>query len=246
MLKLWWELVSPYMQWAALIRARVLFKGAYIQHHISSSIWTGPEAYLNTVLANCRWLLGDGCSINFWSDRWLSQPIIDFLQLPPSMNSSLNAKVKDFIQDGNWKIHSMLLSRSSSLIAELNKLSSQNLMQRMFWFGAVVTRALYLSKKHFPCCRSIISRKSFLIWRIIHEKIPIDENLWLWGCIVVSICSLCGCHYETSIHLFLQCWYARTLWSWFGNCLSLNIDVSSIISILSLCIRIGAHLCTIL
>lgn len=95
-LKLCWELVSSNRQWAVLIRARVYIKGSYIIHYISSSIWSGLKTHFKTVLANSRWLIGDG------------------------MMNSLNARLGAFIQDGKWKIPSMIINRSPSLLAELD------------------------------------------------------------------------------------------------------------------------------
>lgn len=79
--------------------------------------------------------------------------------------------------------------------------------------------------------------KSFLIWRIIHGKFPIDDMLRLRCCHMVSIISLCRCDYETSDHLFLQCKFASKMLNWLGDFLSISVDTSYIISALNLCQR---------
>lgn len=76
MLKLCWQLVSSNKQWAVLLKARALVNNQPIQHHLTSSVWAGLKLYINTVLANCRWHVGDVCRIDFWKDRWLSAPIV--------------------------------------------------------------------------------------------------------------------------------------------------------------------------
>lgn len=81
MMKLCWNLVSSDDQWAVLTRARVM-QNNKPNYHISSSIWLGMKPFMNTVMLNTRWLLGDDTSINFWRDRWLTRPILDFLQIP--------------------------------------------------------------------------------------------------------------------------------------------------------------------
>jgi ribonuclease HI len=54
--------------------------------------------------------------------------------------------------------------------------------------------------------------KSLLAWRLMHDKLPTDENLSLRGCSFPSMCSLCLSCFETSYHLFLQCPYAENIW----------------------------------
>lgn len=195
------------MQWAALILARVCIKGVYIQHHISLSIWIGLKAYLYTTLANCRWPLGDGCSINFWNDRWLSQPFVDFLQCPRSMNNFIHSKVKDFIKDGNLKIPRMLLRRSSSLLAELKQtvILINPAKDVLIWSNSnsgklSMKEASSLLQVHNQLqdwgkiiwCNDVPPSKTFLIWRLIHGKIPTDDinfglEVALWSLCVVSM-----------------------------------------------------------
>lgn len=66
---------------------------------------------------------------------------------------------------------------------------------------------------------------------------PTDEHLCLRGCIIVSICCLCGSSEETSSHLFLSCPFATSLWSWLAVRLNLKVNHDSIASLLSLCDR---------
>lgn len=80
--------------------------------------------------------------------------------------------------------------------------------------------------------RVIPPSKSFLIWRILHHKVPTDDNLWKRGCHIVSMCSLCGCNYETAEHLFLFCSFANRIWSWLSSKFAIQIDTSSMTSVL--------------
>lgn len=70
---------------------------------------------LQTVVSNSRWHIGDGKSVNFWCDTWLSQPIMDMLGIPMTCHSLLIAFVWDFIKDGNWCIHQEMLQMSAFL-----------------------------------------------------------------------------------------------------------------------------------
>lgn len=55
---------------------------------------------------------------------------------------------------------------------------------------------------------SILPSKSFIAWRLFHNRMPIDEKLWKAGCTVVSVCSLCYQAEETSLHLLFNCPFA--------------------------------------
>lgn len=68
------------------------------------------KGYIHTVIDHSFWLLGDGANINFWTDKWLSQPIVNLLDIPQQYHNSLKAVVKDFITDFTWNIPSRLAS----------------------------------------------------------------------------------------------------------------------------------------
>lgn len=47
------------------------------------------------------------------------------------------------------------------------------------------------------------------------------------------MCSLCGGHYETTQHLFLDCGYAK-LWDWLGDVLNSPIGKSSFSNVMKI------------
>lgn len=62
---------------------------------------------------------------------------------------------------------------------------------------------------------------------------PTDENLRTRGCIIVSACCFCLNIDESSYHLFLQCPFAKELWTWLGGKLNCVIECASALSLLS-------------
>ena len=68
---------------------------------------------------------------------------------------------------------------------------------------------------------------SFILWRIMHGKMPTDENLHRRGCVIVSICNLCLKTDESSDHLFLRCSFAKDLWLWLGGTLNIIFNLAS-------------------
>jgi ribonuclease HI len=66
--------------------------------------------------------------------------------------------------------------------------------------------------------------KSLVAWRLMHNKMPTDENLKLRGCCLPSMCSLSCKHAESSFHIFFECEFAVYLWSWLANCLDMVLQ----------------------
>lgn len=67
----------------------------------------------------------------------------------------------------------------------------------------------------------------FFLWRISQGKLPTDDNLMKRGCIIVSMCSLCGFVAESTTRLFLHCSFAQGLWDWLSAAIKIRIDLSS-------------------
>lgn len=76
--------------------------------------------------------------------------------------------------------------------------------------------------------------KSFILWRLLHNKMPTDDQLKNRGCMMAYVCSLCCNEEETSMHLFLNCSFAKDIWSRISMILNCQIDTSSYQSILSI------------
>lgn len=60
MLKLCWTLISEKNQWSKLVRARFLKDNVPISHYAKSSIWPALKGYVQTVILNSSWIIGDG------------------------------------------------------------------------------------------------------------------------------------------------------------------------------------------
>lgn len=66
---------------------------------------------------------------------------------------------------------------------------------------------------------------------------PTYDNLQRKGLSFPSMCSLCGMQSETSHHLFLQSSFSPTLSNWLTNIISMNINLTSVLTILDTCKR---------
>lgn len=65
--------------------------------------------------------MGDGSSINFWVDKWLDHPVVDFLNILVDMHPYLKARVADFINHYTWQILVDMANRFPGLVQEIGK-----------------------------------------------------------------------------------------------------------------------------
>lgn len=81
----------------------------------------------------------------FWTDKWLSCPIVDIMQMPCSLHNSLKAFVSDFTNNKSLSIPSFLSSKFPILAGEIQQVPIP-------WFprdelvGAILIQALYHTK----------------------------------------------------------------------------------------------------
>lgn len=158
----------------------------------------------------------------------------------------------DFLHNKNWKIPASLISKFPEVADIIAKVTipkfhaKDQLMCQSSNSGVLSFKDAYL---HIMPSQTnsiwgkliwnstIPPSKYFIAWRLLHNRMPTDDNLQCRGCTLVSICSLCYSAVETADHLFLHCEFARKFWSWLENLTKLNIDCSSLNSILSICNR---------
>jgi hypothetical protein len=249
-LKFCWTLFNSKASWAVLLRDRVFRKGKVIRYHIFSSLWSSIKDEVEVVRDNTVWLLGNGDNINFWLDNWCGDPLVEQLGIPVHIRPLLTASVSDFIVNGRWSIPaqlSLIFSNLESIIAAVMipmELKNDTLLWQHTDSGDLSFKHAYTFKnmqvQELPWAKyiwrtEIPPSKSLMAWRLMHEKMPTDENLMSRGCAIPSMCNLCKTHVESSFHLFFECSYAIKLWSWLAGCLNFTIQFYSMEDIWKLC-----------
>jgi hypothetical protein len=216
-LKLCWSLFNDDSSWAILLRDRVFRKRNIIQHHIFSSIWSSNKDEFEVIRDNSEWILGNGRDINFWKDSWCGSPLVDQLQIPPHIGQSLTATVSDFIHNGQWILPpqlTLMFSNLSSIVHNVT-IPLEEYHDKLLWkhsdngdlelkqgytFKMQQYQVLHWAKLIWN--PSIPPSKSLFAWRLMHNKVPTDENLMTRGCVIPSMCNLCNCNSESSFHIF--------------------------------------------
>lgn len=59
---------------------------------------------------------------------------------------------------------------------------------------------------------NIKKKLQHFLWRVCHNRIPVNANLKQKGLEIDDICRLCGEEKETVEHLFFHCFHAKTIW----------------------------------
>jgi len=89
--------------------------------------------------------------------------------------------------------------------------------------GQNISRAKLIWNSAIPLSKSLLSS------RLVHNKLPIDENLIIRGCQILSMCSLCSKEDEEIFHLLCACHYAQNMRNWLSSKIKFYIHHSSII-----------------
>jgi hypothetical protein len=236
--------------WAMLLKDRVFKKGRVIRHHIFSSIWGSIKDDMHVVLDNSAWLVGNGDTINFWTDCWCGNPLVDQLGIPNQTRHLLSSKVSDFIVNGNWSIPtqlSIMFPTLQSIVSHVC-IPMEETHDKLIWkhtddgdlslkqaYDFILPQVQELHWAKLVWNADIPPSRSLLAWRLMHEKLPTDENLMTRGCAVPSMCNFCCNHVETSFHIFFECQFAIKLWSWLAGCLSSTLQFTSMEDIWKLC-----------
>ena len=156
--------------------------------------------------------MGIGENIYFWTDNWLGEPLVDLLQIDPLFCADFIGSDADVIVDKGWDIPAEVLA-APGVAARLGSivLPRTHLPDSLVWphsangkltaklastFLMPVDTIIPWASMIWKTC--IPPSHSFIFWRLIHGKIPTDENICTRGCIIVSVSSFWLKNDETS------------------------------------------------
>jgi len=220
LLHLSWKLLTSNDHWAILCRARFLHHGKPKANYFTSSVWYGLKRYIQKIYDHSTWSVGNGKNIFFWIDKWLDRAIFEHWNIPPSLHDSLDMKVSECIMEGSWCLPDFLVTRDPDLANSIIKITLpvEDVLDRLNWHhaidGVMTSKLAYTflagTGNKIPWHKLVWNvytppTRSFITWRWIHDKLPIDDNLRKRGCFVASLCCFCKQRAESSNHIFLSC-----------------------------------------
>lgn len=150
--------------------------------------------------------------------------MVSVLNFPQNIFKLLKANVQDFILNGSWNIPDALILKCPLLAEELKRIAIPKFpsIHHLVWndtdsgllnfkdahcFVSSARQQFQWPKLIWKGC--ILPSRSFLAWRILHDRLSTDENLIMRGCVIVSRCNLCGIQAESTSHIFLRYDFAQ-------------------------------------
>jgi hypothetical protein len=197
-------------------------------------------------------LLGNGANINFWLDNWCGDSLAHALDIPNFLQNCLSATVNQFISNNHWLIPPILMEHYPQLLTHISKITIpiEHKQDELVWkhtsSGSLSLKDAYTHQspvgQHLHCTKivwniSIPPSRSMLVWRLMHHKIPTDENLMNRGCHLPSMCSICYSCSESSSHIFFHCHFANAMWNWFFSIINIQVSITCTDDLWNVCDR---------
>ncbi|XP_026384260.1 uncharacterized protein LOC113279818 [Papaver somniferum] len=171
-----------------------------------------------------RWLVGDGNNISVWNDSWIKdRPLKDIFPENPIMLQNPDMKVRELINNGEWKIPVNFLEFFEP--EELPVLDHKE--DRRIWSAtltgnfSVASTSECIRKKYQPVKwekavwhKSIHPNISGNIWKLVRGVVPADEKMKKKKFQLASRCPFCRKEEENLEHIL---WYGYICRNWDGE-----------------------------
>ncbi|KAK0601517.1 hypothetical protein LWI29_026244 [Acer saccharum] len=149
------------------------------------------KACISLVHINSRWLVGDGTNIHLWTDKWLQNPILSIIMWSGN-NKGFNSRVSSLISDETWCIPANFVDRYPSVSTMIKdiRIHPSPAADQLIWepsstgkpsFADIYTLVqgsmTKTSLSRVIWNQFIPPRNTVLVWRLIHGRLPTDDNL---------------------------------------------------------------------
>lgn len=219
-----------------ILRAKYKVKGDWLRSDpikAASPIWRAIESTKSLVVKRACYLVGDGTSINIWTDPWvpwlqgfIPKPKSPALPNPPTKVSSLiNHNLHC------WKPHiinNVFETQSAQAILSI-PIPITSKADKLCWTleskGAFTVKSAYkASLSHLPTHSTPLvdwkkiwklnapQRIKMFLWRLGNNVLPTRENISHRLDIPITSCVLCKKELESLHHIFFKCDIVRALW----------------------------------
>ncbi|XP_052290822.1 uncharacterized protein LOC127900258 [Citrus sinensis] len=186
---------------------------------------SSPNSFWSEVQASRHWCLGDGHSVWFWWDFWVTRdvPLAAYTinNLPSNIS---NGKVADFVkEDSSWywdRFEQFLPSHIILQIVALHPPSPDKGTDSLFWahskFGRFTTHSAYLALSNDTpmhddrLWRMVWNWKGpqsvrIFLWQVFHDRLKTKAELARHHIPVSTSCDRCGAMIEDAMHVLRDC-----------------------------------------
>lgn len=145
------------------------------------------------------------------------------MRLRPSITGSDDRLYWRYSKTGSYTVKSgyHLQSQIDSEQERLSDTAQSNQLSQVSSSSLIQSRNQLLQK--LWRCNIPPKIKNFW-WKLIHNSLPVADNLRRRGCKVPVDCQTCGENAESIIHMLVKCPVAREIWTLSHTDLSINLD----------------------
>ena len=187
--------------------------------------------------------VGNGESTQFWYDNWSHLgKLYTLLNAESSrLGIPLSATVAFRYRDGRWALPPARTENQLALQVHLTTVVLTNEEDSNEWVIDGKQRQKYKCGEVYtylkgprplvPWAKLVwfsygIPRHSFLTWLVLLDRCPTRDRLINWGLNVVPHCLHCNTGQESINHLYFECPYSNTIWTWIVNRCDLHLSIS--------------------
>ncbi|KAF6151425.1 hypothetical protein GIB67_020649 [Kingdonia uniflora] len=193
-------------QWVEFFRAKYIKKnGELINYFKHSSIWPGLKGVMKYVKNNSSWMIGNGCTIDFWRDCWGADlPLMEEVSGESEIWGSCNVKRSSIIDQTGWNAPPLVAELLAEHGIDLRNLDVNcNLHDKRVWrhhtqaaftvqsaHEAIRSKSPKLWWNKYMHCKAIHPKDKYFLWRACHNVLATEDNLRRRGLSITSRCPL--------------------------------------------------------
>ena len=242
LLKLAWSAQTSQSLWASWFRSRYsrYYPLWYSQNPSHGShIWKTIKSLSATIFQYSSWKVGDGKTVRVWHDTWTKYGPLKSLFPHTTFDITLTLS---HLYHGLWRIPQNVPSQAQHLLRTLlEEVHISQDLDELWWIHNPKNPTCHPTIKQLKCLtlphgtgdpfwklvwnpynQPIVS---FLVWKLCHRKLPIDPWYQSIGFPIASMCHLCSFSCETTQHLFVDCPFSHSIWTWLTQ--KTNISITS-------------------
>ncbi|XP_060190742.1 uncharacterized protein LOC132620026 [Lycium barbarum] len=241
--KLWWNFRTKPSLWSAFMSNKYLKKNnpILVPWKQGSHVWRKMLQARDLMDHQIWWQLRMGSSL-LWFDNWSGLGPLYFIVPPEFQCNEAIENVSDVVIDGRWHVPAIRNNLPEDLaeyiLHEVKPPAKPGEIDKPWWM--LEKNREFSVKSAWEYLRSRGEKKkvykkiwvkgfpfkiAFLMWRVWHFKIPLDEVVKSWGYHMPSRCFCCVEPKEENVpHIFLRSTTAQATWKYFCAADGINVD----------------------
>ena len=228
--KLCWRFKSnPHETWVKVLKGKYL-AGSKPRKHAVSKIWTTILNGENICNKGTRWSIGNNCSLNFWTDRWLTLGTLRSLIHGPLNYGEEKLCINNIFEGGSWYFHilSFIFPQHLELSIKAvpirrDSIGEDSLIWNSSTNGDFDSKDAYLLAlgnnnsnlgfvDQWIWNLNIPPKIQYFLWKCAHHSLPVKTTLVRRRIIEAPICDICLNSDETILHVLRDCRVAHQFW----------------------------------